>query len=216
MRWNRGDSEALQILESQVRKVKVKGSEEEITEYRFKDPRELALRCMAEIRGQLNLQLDIFKTLYDVEAIAEFQKEVLSAIEEVSPDVRNTIINVSRKERLFEDLLQSIDQRFTDATGAVPSLADWAVNTPIILDGRPFTFERHEYLIEPYQDDHPYQVEDKAAQLGLNFQGHARGNIQGMLLLLTRVFSICFHQRQTLVILLGGVSTLSSKTILIP
>jgi hypothetical protein len=74
MRWNKGDSEALQILESQARKVKVKGSEEEITEYRFKDPRELALRCMAEIRGQLNLQLDIFKTLYDVEAIAEFQK----------------------------------------------------------------------------------------------------------------------------------------------
>ena len=66
MRWNRGDNEALQILESQVRKVKVRGSEEEISEYRFKDPRELALRCMAEIRGQLNLQLDIFKTLYDV------------------------------------------------------------------------------------------------------------------------------------------------------
>jgi uncharacterized radical SAM superfamily protein len=92
MRWNRGDNEALQILESQVRRVKVRGSEEEISEYRFKDPRELALRCMAEIRGQLNLQLDIFKTLYDVEAIADFQKEVLSAIAEVSPDVRNTII----------------------------------------------------------------------------------------------------------------------------
>ena len=41
------------------------------------------------------------------------------------------------------------------------------MNTPIILDGRPFTFERHEYLIEPYNDDHPYQVEAKAAQLGL-------------------------------------------------
>jgi hypothetical protein len=36
-----------------------------------------------------------------------------------------------------------------------------------MLDGRPFTFDRHEYLIEPYQDDHPYQVEMKAAQLGL-------------------------------------------------
>jgi hypothetical protein len=75
--------------------------------------------------------------------------------------------DVSKKEKLFEDLLQSIDQRFTDTTGAVPSLAEWAVNTPIILDGRPFTFERHEYLIEPYNDDHPYQVEAKAAQLGL-------------------------------------------------
>lgn len=36
-----------------------------------------------------------------------------------------------------------------------------------MLDGRPFTFQHHEYLIEPYHDDHPYQVEMKAAQLGL-------------------------------------------------
>ena len=92
MRWNRGDSEALQILESQVRKVKVKGSEEDVTEYKFKDPRELALKAMQEIRGQLGLQLDIFKTLYDVQAVADFQKEVLSAIGEVSPDARDRII----------------------------------------------------------------------------------------------------------------------------
>jgi hypothetical protein len=105
MRWNKGDSEALQILESQVRRVKIKGSEEEVTEYRFKDPRELALRCMAEIRGQLNLQLDIFKTLYDVEAIAEFQKEVLSAIEEVSPDVRNTIIRRLKERKALRGSL---------------------------------------------------------------------------------------------------------------
>jgi hypothetical protein len=99
MKWNRGDKGALQILESQVRKVKVRGSEEEITEYRFKDPRELALKAMAEIRGQLNLQLDIFKTLYDVEAVAEFQKEVLTAIGEVSPDVRDRIIQKLKESR---------------------------------------------------------------------------------------------------------------------
>ena len=99
MKWNRGDQEALQILESQVRKVKVRGSEEEITEYRFKDPRELALKAMQEIRGQLALQLDIFKTLYDVEAIAEFQKEVLNAIGEVSRDVRDTIIRRLKERR---------------------------------------------------------------------------------------------------------------------
>ena len=94
MRWNRGDDEALRILESQVRKVKVgRGKDaQELTEYRFKDPRELALLAMKEIRGQLNLQLDIFKTLYDVEAVAEFQREVLEAIKEVSPDVRTRII----------------------------------------------------------------------------------------------------------------------------
>ena len=99
MRWNRGDSEALQVLESQVRKVKVQGKEEEVKEYRFKDPRELALKAMQEIRGQLNLQLDIFKTLYDVQAIAEFQKEVLSAIGEVSADVRDRIIKRLKEGR---------------------------------------------------------------------------------------------------------------------
>ena len=94
MRWNRGDREALQILESQVRKVKrgSKEGSEEVLEYKFKDPRELALKAMAEIRGQLSLQLDIFKTLYDVEAIAQFQREVLEAIGEVNPDVRNRIV----------------------------------------------------------------------------------------------------------------------------
>jgi len=99
MRWNRGDDEALQILESQVKKVRRRdGSEEEVTEYRMKDPRELALKAMAEIRGQLNLQLDIFKTLYDMKAVEAFQKEVLQAIGDVAPDVRNRIIN-SLKER---------------------------------------------------------------------------------------------------------------------
>ena len=37
----------------------------------------------------------------------------------------------------------------------------------VILDGKPFTFDRHEYLVEPYRDDHPHQVEIKATQLGL-------------------------------------------------
>jgi hypothetical protein len=46
-------------------------------------------------------------------------------------------------------------------------LAAWATETPIILDGRPFTFARHEYLEAPYRDDHPSVVEMKAAQLGL-------------------------------------------------
>jgi hypothetical protein len=99
MRWNRGDDGALQILESQVRKVKVRGSEEEITEYKFKDPRELALKAMAEIRGQLTLQLEMFKALYDISAVAEFQKEVLATIAEVAPDVRDKIIFNLQKSR---------------------------------------------------------------------------------------------------------------------
>jgi len=44
----------------------------------------------------------------------------------------------------------------------------------VILDGRPFTYDRHEYLIEPYQDDHPDQTELKAAQLGLTTKAMLR------------------------------------------
>jgi len=99
MRWNRGDEEALQILEGQVRKVRVRTTEEEFTEYRFKDPREIALKAMGEIRGQLALQLDILKTLYDVETVREFQEEVLTTIAEVSPDVRNRIVQKLKERR---------------------------------------------------------------------------------------------------------------------
>jgi len=44
----------------------------------------------------------------------------------------------------------------------------------IVLDGRPFTFKRHEYLWEPYQDDHPHLVEEKAAQMGLTSKAMLR------------------------------------------
>jgi hypothetical protein len=105
MRWNRGDGEALQILETQVRKVRVKGSEEELFEYKFKDPRELALRAMAEIRGQLNLQLEIFRILYDMRAIEEFQQEVLDAIGEVQLEVRERIIWRLKERRALRGTL---------------------------------------------------------------------------------------------------------------
>jgi hypothetical protein len=106
MRWNRGDKEALQILESQVRKVRVRGSEEEVTEFRMKDPRELALKAMAEIRCQLSLQLDIFKVMYDISAVADFQRSVLETIGEVAPDVRERIIRRLKESR---SLRQSVE-----------------------------------------------------------------------------------------------------------
>ena len=92
MRWNRGDEEALQVLESQVRRIKVRGQEEEITEFRSKDPRELALKAMQEIREQLRLQLEIFQTLFDMKAVQQFQTEVLEVIGSVSPEARDEII----------------------------------------------------------------------------------------------------------------------------
>jgi glycosyltransferase A (GT-A) superfamily protein (DUF2064 family) len=52
----------------------------------------LALKAMQEIRGQLTLQLDILKTMYDLTAVKEFQTEVLEAIGNASPEVKKAII----------------------------------------------------------------------------------------------------------------------------
>jgi hypothetical protein len=65
-------------------------------------------------------------------------------------------------EGIFDSLLTSIDQRIGDR--GIPPFQEWV--TGITLDGKPFSYNRHEYLIEPYKDNHPHQVEEKAAQMG--------------------------------------------------
>ena len=62
---------------------------------------EVKLKVMAEIRGQLRLQLDIFQTLYDMQAVKEFQQEVLSAIGEADKETRNAIIDRLNQKRVI-------------------------------------------------------------------------------------------------------------------
>jgi hypothetical protein len=62
--------------------------------------------------------------------------------------------------------LDSLNQQFGRDQEA-PSLFEWVQDAGIMLDGKPFTFERHEYLRVPYQDNHPNITEMKAAQMGL-------------------------------------------------
>ena len=107
MKWNRGDSEALQILESQVKRVRIGGGEEfEVKEIKFKDPRELALKAMGEIRGQLKLQLEIFQALFSLQAAEEFQNVVLETIAEVEPNVRSEIIRRINAKRSVRSALR--------------------------------------------------------------------------------------------------------------
>lgn len=61
-------------------------------------------------------------------------------------------------------MLTSLDMQFKNIEATEP-FHEWVKN--ITLDGKAFSYDRHEYLIEPYQDDHPHQVEMKAAQMGL-------------------------------------------------
>jgi hypothetical protein len=72
----------------------------------------------------------------------------------------------SIKDGLYEGLLSSIDQHFETDAEALP-LGRWVETLPVILEGKPFSFHRHEYLQVPYQDDHSYIVEAKAAQMGV-------------------------------------------------
>jgi len=97
MRLSRGDEEARQILGAKARKERSGKGENavepgESIEYKSRDPRELALKAMQEIRGQLKLQLEIFQALFDMQAVRQFQTEVLEAIESVSPETRDEII----------------------------------------------------------------------------------------------------------------------------
>lgn len=108
MKWNRGDDEALQILESQVfkKKVRVGDKEESVKEFKFTDPRQLALRAMSEIRGQLHLQMDLFKTLYNAEEVANFQKIVMEEIGYAAPEIRDRILQRLTDRRLSKSTLQ--------------------------------------------------------------------------------------------------------------
>ncbi len=103
MAWQRGDDVALQVLESQVylRKIRIGKEIEHVKEYRFKDPRELALKAMEAIKGQLQLQLEIFRTLYDMEAFKEFTEAFLRVMARRDPKARDEMIQELQKERLL-------------------------------------------------------------------------------------------------------------------
>ena len=74
-------------------------------------------------------------------------------------------------EEILDFLLTSLDQRIGDRKDAHP-FQEWVKG--VILDGLPFTYNRHEYLIEPYKDTHPNQVELKATQMGLTSKAMLR------------------------------------------
>ena len=67
--------------------------------------KQLILKACSEIRGQLGLQLEILRSLHDFEAVAQFQSEVLQAIGEVTPDVRNRIIQRLKERRTIRQSL---------------------------------------------------------------------------------------------------------------
>ena len=112
MGWIRGEDDSIRVLESQVKKIVYRedesGRDKEIgiKEVKFKDPRELALKAMAEIRGQLKLQLEIFQTLYSLQAAEEFQNIVLEVLGEVDSSVRIEIIRRLNTKRVTRSAIK--------------------------------------------------------------------------------------------------------------
>jgi hypothetical protein len=80
--------------------------EDEESDFKPKERGELALRAMAEIRSQLKLQLEIFNSLYNLTAAAEFQKEVLESIGTVSRETRERIIRNLQKARAIRSTIE--------------------------------------------------------------------------------------------------------------
>ena len=92
--WNKGDDTALQVLESQITTKKVRIGDEErfVDEIKFKDPRELAIKTMAEIRGQLRLQNETLAMLVEMKAVHEFQQELIQLLKDIDPGVKDEFL----------------------------------------------------------------------------------------------------------------------------
>ena len=88
---------------SQLRKINNKANQ--LLDDLETDPN-TAIRVMAEIRGQLKLQLDIFEILYSVQAAQEFQNEVLQTIGEADDETRKRIIKKLNQKRAIRSAVQ--------------------------------------------------------------------------------------------------------------
>jgi hypothetical protein len=95
-----------------------------------------------------------------------------------------------RKLDMLEALVNAVDKETQHKSIGQIDFGEWPVAENILLDGKPFTFKNHEYLIEPYKDKHPFQVEIKATQMGLTSKALLRviygaryGNYRGILYL---------------------------------
>ncbi len=116
MSWAKGEVGALQVLENQVKTVRVGAEKIEVKEVKLKDPRELALKAMAEVRQQLEFQAGILKSLYGLQEAMRFREIVLQEIGTASVELRDKIL-----KRLAE---QNVIVSSLSLPGALPGAVD--------------------------------------------------------------------------------------------
>ena len=101
-KWSDGDEEAVRILESQTKMMNIgTRAEPQMMEIAtVKDPRELMIRVMAEIRMQMQTALDIQKTMYHLEDVKAILDGIVKIVQEhVKPDVQKLITDEVMKQK---------------------------------------------------------------------------------------------------------------------
>jgi len=96
------------VLEMLKKKVNgdTEGLPQGFAEHGKRDPIELLQKYLQELRAQIALWLDFNKTLYDIKVMADFQRSVLDAINEVAPEVKDRIVQKLKEARAIRPNLQ--------------------------------------------------------------------------------------------------------------
>ena len=71
-----------------------------------------------------------------------------------------------RKQVMFDSLISALDQQLGESSDHVVPFHEWPITSKILLDGKQFSYKKHEYLYGAYADTCPFQVEIKATQGG--------------------------------------------------
>ncbi len=90
----------------------IKGDKNAITllnidsRFKRKDPLEIFIKANAQITEQLTFQAQIFKTLYTIQQINEYQEEVESVMEEMEPGMRAKFLKRLKEKQLMHSAIQ--------------------------------------------------------------------------------------------------------------
>ena len=124
----------------------------------------ITFRAVRYCRTQLNKQLGL--NSLDKGALYADTPKVLFKVTPPRPEARRGKRGTPKQLPMTQSL-EEAHGRVLEGAEPIPTLKEWVETNAIILDGEPLTFVKHEYLIEPYTEDHPFTVEEKASQMGL-------------------------------------------------
>jgi len=153
-----------------IRKLSAKGVRGAEIAKRFN----ISINSYYNFKSRLNKQLGLHNI--DKEALFSDRPRLIFRTQVAEPQPRRGRRGSAKQTPLVASLADVEAKRVALDTGeaiplvpreVIPPLKDWVEQNAIILDGNPFTFNKHEYLIEPYSEDHPYTIDEKATQMGL-------------------------------------------------